>query len=100
MHPVGGLLRLAGGGEDRAWVGLEDRQPGSEVSCVLLTRPMRDAEIGHHETGRQLRHDLVHGVLGRAEASGEVAVQPVGCPDGMAAFVLGHAQIASFVSSR
>jgi hypothetical protein len=74
MHPVGGLLRLAGGGEDRAWIGLEDRQPGPNVGRVLASRPMRDAEVGHHETRGQLTDDLVHRVLCRTEAAGEVAV--------------------------
>jgi hypothetical protein len=54
MHPVGRLLCLAGGGEDRAWIIFEGPEPGGDVGGVLAARAMGNAEIGQDEARRQL----------------------------------------------
>jgi hypothetical protein len=77
MHPIGRLLRLAGGGEDGAWIIFEGPEPRGDVGGMLGARPMGNAEIGQDEARRQLADDLVHGILRRAEAAGEIAVEPV-----------------------
>jgi hypothetical protein len=77
MHPVCRLLRLAGGGEDRARIILEGLEPRGNVGGMLRPRSMGNAEIGQDETRRQLTDDLVHGVVRRAEAAGEIAVERV-----------------------
>ena len=46
VHPVGGLLGLAGGGEDGAGVILQDPQPRGHVGGVVGARMVGYAEIG------------------------------------------------------
>lgn len=62
-------------------------EPTGDVGRVLGPRSMCDAEIGHHEAGRQLTDHFVHGVFRRAEAPSEVAIQPMGCTYGLGTFV-------------
>ena len=46
MQIIGGLLRMAGGGEDRALVVLEDLQPRRDIGGVVVAGFRRDAKIG------------------------------------------------------
>jgi len=46
MQIVGDLLRMAGGGEDRALVVLQDFQPGRDIGGVVVAGFRRDAKIG------------------------------------------------------
>jgi hypothetical protein len=55
MHPVGGLLRLAGGGEDGARV-FERLEPGGNISRMVGPRAMGNAEIGQQEPAENLPH--------------------------------------------
>jgi hypothetical protein len=43
---IGGLLRVAGGGEDRALVVLQDLKPRRDISGVVVAGFRRDAKIG------------------------------------------------------
>jgi hypothetical protein len=43
---IGGLLRMAGGGEDRPLVVFEDFQPGRDIGGVVVAGFRRDAKIG------------------------------------------------------
>jgi predicted ATPase len=51
---------------------------------------MGDAEIGHHETAGQFDNDLVHRVLRRTEAPGEIAVQTMFCARRVSGLVTGQ----------
>ncbi len=46
MQIIGGLLRVAGGGEDRALIVLEDLQPRRDIGGVVVAGFRRDAKIG------------------------------------------------------
>ena len=43
---IGGLLRVAGGDEDRALIVLEDLQPRRDVGGMIVAGFRRDAKIG------------------------------------------------------
>jgi hypothetical protein len=43
---IGGLLRMAGGGEDRALVVFQDFEPGRDIGGVVVAGFRRDAKIG------------------------------------------------------
>ena len=43
---IGGLLRVAGGGEDRPLVVLQDREPRRDIGGVVVAGFRRDAKIG------------------------------------------------------
>ena len=67
---------MAGGGEDRAVVGLEDVQPVGDVGSVVLTRLKRQIEIGTEERGAELGHEFFNRVAFGPETLGaEVARQ-------------------------
>ena len=59
---IGGLLRVAGGGEDRALVVLQDLQPRRDVSGVVVAGFRGDAKIGAEERRADFRDKLFHGV--------------------------------------
>jgi hypothetical protein len=42
---IGGLLRVAGGGEDRPLVVLQDFQPGRDIGGVVVAGFRRNAKI-------------------------------------------------------
>ena len=46
MQIIGGLLRVAGGGEDRPLVVLQDLQPRRDIGGVVVAGFGRDAKIG------------------------------------------------------
>jgi hypothetical protein len=43
---IGGLLRVAGGGEDRPLVVFQDFEPGRDIGGVVVAGLRRDAKIG------------------------------------------------------
>jgi hypothetical protein len=46
---IGGLLRVAGRGEDRTLVVLQDREPRRDIGGVVVAGFRRDAKIGAEE---------------------------------------------------
>ena len=46
MQIIGGLLRMAGGGEDRPRIVLQDLQPRRDIGGVVVAGFRRDAKIG------------------------------------------------------
>jgi predicted GNAT superfamily acetyltransferase len=46
MQIIGGLLRMAGGGEDRPLIVLQDLQPRRDIGGVVVAGFRRDAKIG------------------------------------------------------
>ena len=46
MQIIGGLLRVAGGGEDRPLVVFQDLQPRRDIGGVVVAGFRRDAKIG------------------------------------------------------
>ena len=49
MHPVGGGLRLAGGGEDGARIVFQHTQPRCHVCGMIGARMVGDPEVGEHK---------------------------------------------------
>src|SRR5271165_898829 len=45
VHPVGGLLRLARGGKDRAWIVPQHLEPGGDVASVVGPRLNTQSEV-------------------------------------------------------
>src|ERR1017187_6843021 len=55
-------LRVAGRGEDRAVVRLEDGEPVGNVSGVILTRLQRQVKISAEKSGSKFGHEFFDGV--------------------------------------
>jgi hypothetical protein len=69
-------LRVAGRGEDRAVVCLENVQPVGDVGGVVLTRLKRQIKIGTEERGAEFGHEFFDRVAFGPETVGaEVARQ-------------------------
>jgi hypothetical protein len=77
VHPIGGCLSLAGGGEDGAGVVFQDAQPRGDIGGVVGPRVVGDTEIGQDEAGGQLGGRLLDGRGVATEASVEVAIETV-----------------------
>jgi len=58
---IGGLLRMAGGGEDRPLVVFQDFQPGRDIGGVVVAGFRRDAKIGAKKSCADFRDKLLHG---------------------------------------
>jgi hypothetical protein len=58
---IGGLLRMAGGGEDRPLVVLQDFELGRDIGGVVVARLRRDPKIGTQEGCADFRDELLHG---------------------------------------
>ena len=87
MHPVGCLLGLAGGAEDRTWIVVQGLQQGGDIGRVVGPRMMGKSQIGEDVAGRQLRDQFLDGPGLVREPAGEVPVEPVLCTRGVGGLV-------------
>src|SRR5271157_57673 len=74
-HPIGGLLGLAGSGEDGARVVLEHLQPGGYVGGVVGARMVRNAEVGEDQPAENLHGAFLGRVGGGSEAAAQITIE-------------------------
>ena len=60
MQIIGGLLRVAGGGENRPLVVLQDLQPRRDIGGVVVAGFRRDAKIGAEKRRADFGNKLLH----------------------------------------
>lgn len=75
---VGDPARLAGGGEDRLGIGVQQLEPAADV--LGMPQPALDAELGAQERRGQLGDELLGGISPAAETPREVAGKPARMP--------------------
>ena len=80
VHPIGGLLRLAGSREDGTGILRQNAQPRGKVRGMIGSRMVGNAEIGKHKPAEDLHTAFFRCIGGRAEPTREIAVKPVLCP--------------------
>ena len=68
LQEVSGALRMGGGGEDGAFVVLEDLEPVAEIGGMVFPDVGCDAEVGAEESGTEFRNQLLAGIAFIAEA--------------------------------
>jgi hypothetical protein len=79
VHPVGGLLRLAGGGKDCMGIGLQHFDPRGNICSMVGTRMVGDPQISENESAKNLDAALLGGVGRRTEPAREISVKPMLC---------------------
>ena len=62
VQRVGGLLGVGGGGEDGAFVLLQDLQPVRQIGGVVFADLRGDAQVSAQESGSQLGDQFLEGV--------------------------------------
>ena len=97
VHPVGDLLCLARRGEDGALVGAQHFEPGGDVAGVVGSWLNTEVEVGADHGAEKLDRAFFHGVGGRAEPSGEIAVEAILGAGSVAAFVEQHGVVGNRV---
>ena len=64
MQMISGFLRMAGSGEYRPLVVLQDFEPGCHIGSMILACLRRDAKVGAQEGGTDFGHKFFHGITG------------------------------------
>lgn len=80
-------LRLDGGGEDRAWLVLQELQPGRDIRSIIGPRLVRDSEVREQERCGQPGGRFLHRNRVLSPLAAEIAVETLSRAAGMGCLV-------------